>query len=133
MKYVFLRFGKVGVPGHVGFITDKFGSLVTSHDITEALEYIDYSKMGASAAIHWAVFNPTAYEFEAQDDRHMMEIIRDGLADSQHRYHRKHLLCQAGSVYVILFPDGQDPFKNAVKAEKIPKPTKIKENGYALP
>lgn len=118
MQISFLRVGAFGQDSKVGFLCNKDGSLAAFKDANEALEAVDYSGSDpVSAVLHHLMFDPVAYVFKGSDDNEVLDILRKGLSQGG-KLMKMSLHNITGTTTVIAFPNGQDPFPDAVKVEK---------------
>jgi hypothetical protein len=118
MQISFLRVGKLGVDGQVGFLCHSDGSVAAFKSADEALRTIDYKGSDpVSSVIHYTMFDPVAYVFKVLNPEDALDILRRGLSQAGKIKSTK-LHNISGSTKVVTFPEGKDPFPNAVKVEK---------------
>jgi hypothetical protein len=118
MQISFLRLGVKDYPNRVGFACEVDGKLLAFSDVNKALAHVDYKQCDiTSIFVHHMQFDPTVYTFTVDSDESMLEILKEKLSkDSAIAFVA--LRSISGHAKIIAFPDGIDPFTEAVKISK---------------
>lgn len=123
MEFSLIRFGELNKEGRVGFGATQEGKICLYVGEKEALEKINYDdaetgEEKTSAVVHWMIYDPMVYTFEFDDERQFSEMIAARLRYPNGDFRVSRLNSVAGSIRIVLWPDGLDVFPEARKVYK---------------